>query len=369
MKDLSITLSEYWLRRTVHITLACFILMGCNKTGPQAADKLLDDKPHGPAPPGMVWIPGGQFMMGAIEGDLEARPDEKPAHIVTVSGFWMDATEVTNEEYAKFIEATNYTTTAEIKPDWEEIKKQVPPGTPKPHDSLFVAASMVFTTAQTDDLSNWMQWWSWTEGASWKHPQGPGSTIEHKENHPVVQVSWEDANRYLQWQGKRLPTEAEWEWAARGGLSDKLYPWGNNSDITVCGNTWQGKFPEHNTAEDGFFTTAPVKSYPSNGFGLYDMGGNVWEWTSDWYSSNYYQELADQGIVHDPSGPSESFDPQQPYLPQRVQRGGSFLCNASYCSSYRASARMHASPDTSQDHAGFRGIMTQQMWVKLQSDK
>ena len=313
-------------------------------------------------PPGMVWIPGGQFIMGALDDDQQARPDERPAHSVKIDGFWMDATEVTNKQFEEFVLATGYITTAEKKPDWEEMKKQLPPDTPKPPDSILVAASMVFTPVETDNLFDWSQWWSWVSDANWRHPQGPGSSIEGKENHPVVQVSWDDAKAYLEWAGKRFPTEAEWEFAARGGLYNKLYPWGDDNNITVCGNTWQGKFPEHNTEDDGFFTTAPVKSYRPNGYGLYDMAGNVWEWTADWYNVDYYGQCAGQGTVTNPVGADGPFDPRQPYTPQRVQRGGSFLCNESYCSSYRASARMHSSPDTGQDHAGFRGVMTQEMW-------
>lgn len=313
-------------------------------------------------PPGMVWIPGGQFIMGALDDDQQARPDERPAHSVKIDGFWMDATEVTNKQFEEFVLATGYITTAEKKPDWEEMKKQLPPDTPKPPDSILVAASMVFTPVETDNLFDWSQWWSWVSDANWRHPQGPGSSIEGKENHPVVQVSWDDSKAYLEWAGKRFPTEAEWEFAARGGLYNKLYPWGDDNNITVCGNTWQGKFPEHNTEDDGFFTTAPVKSYRPNGYGLYDMAGNVWEWTADWYNVDYYGQCAGQGTVTNPVGADGPFDPRQPYTPQRVQRGGSFLCNESYCSSYRASARMHSSPDTGQDHAGFRGVMTQEMW-------
>ena len=323
--------------------------------------------PTSPAPPGMVWIPGGTFTMGALDGDMEAREDERPAHQVQVDGFWMDVTEITNAQFAEFVEATGYVTTAEQKPDWEQLKTQLPPNTPKPADSLLVAASMVFTPVATDNLFDWSQWWSWVPGASWRHPQGPESSIKGKEQHPVVQVSWDDTQAYLKWAGKRLPTEAEWEFAARGGLIDKLYPWGDNKNITVCGNTWQGKFPEHNTQDDGFFTTAPVKSYPPNGYGLYDMAGNVWEWTGDWYNTYYYQQLAEKGLSVNPQGADRPFDPRQPYMPQRVQRGGSFLCNDSYCSSYRASARMHSSADTGQDHAGFRGVMTQEMWEALKS--
>jgi sulfatase modifying factor 1 len=227
---------------------------------------------------------------------------------------------------------------------------------------------MVFTPVATNNLMDWSQWWSWVKGANWRQPQGPGSSIEDKMDHPVVQISWEDAQAYLQWAGKRFPTEAEWEFAARGGLEDQLYSWGDDfKAITICGNTWEGKFPEFNSEEDGYFTTAPVKSYEPNGYGIYDMAGNVWEWTSDWYNINYYAQLEKQGLVKNPQGAGRPFDPQLPYTPQRVQRGGSFLCNESYCSSYRASARMKSSPDTGQDHVGFRAVMDHEDWLKITS--
>ena len=320
-------------------------------------------------PPGMVWIPGGRFRMGALEGDEQARPDERPAHQVEVDGFWMDAHEITNDQFAEFVAETGYVTTAEKKPDWEELKKQVPPGTPKPHDSVLVAASMVFTPVETTNLFDWSQWWSWVKDANWKNPQGEGSSIDDKGNHPVVQVSWDDAQAYLKWAGKRFPTEAEWEFAARGGKEGQLYPWGDNPNIAMCGNTWQGRFPAYNSQEDGYFTTAPVKSYQPNGFGLYDMAGNVWEWTSDWYHAEYYGMCDSKGLVVNPQGPDQAYDPRQPYMPQRAQRGGSFLCNDSYCSSYRASARMHSSQDTGQDHVGFRGVLSQSDWLDMQEAK
>lgn len=319
-------------------------------------------------PPGMVWIPGGKFRMGALENDKQARFDEYPAHDVEVSGYWIDVTEVTNSQFESFVEATGYITTAEKKPDWNELRKQLPPDTPRPHDSVLVAASMVFTPIQTKNFHDWSQWWSWVPGANWRKPHGEGSSIEDKNDHPVVHISWDDAQAFLKWAGKRLPTEAEWEMAARGGRSDHLYAWGNDKNITVCGNTWQGSFPEYNTKEDGHFYTAPVKSYKPNAYGLYDMAGNVWEWTSDWYNVYYYTECQKNGLVVNPTGAASSYDPRQPRMPQRVQRGGSFLCNDSYCSSYRSSARMHASPDTSQDHAGFRGVMTQEMWLAKKSE-
>lgn len=318
------------------------------------------DGPHG-----MVWIEGGNFMMG-VDSDAEARPDESPAHQVHVDGFWMDITEVTNAEFAAFVKATGYITTAEIKPDWEEIKKQLPPGTPKPPDSIFVPGSLVFDPPNYPvALDNIGQWWAWVHGANWKQPLGPGSTIAGKDDYPVVQVSWDDAVAYCTWAGKRLPTEAEWEYAARGGVAGNKYPWGNDKDYAKHANTWNGHFPDKNTKDDGYELQAPVKSFPANGYGLYDMAGNVWEWCSDWYRYDYYKECAAQKIVSNPAGPPDSYDPEEPTIPKRVNRGGSFLCNDSYCSSYRVSARMKTSQDTGLEHCGFRCVMTSQQWDEL----
>jgi len=305
---------------------------------------------------GMVYIPGGTFEMG---GDNDqAAADEYPKHKVTVSPFYMDATEVTNAQFRKFVEATKYITTAERKPDWEEVKKTVPPGTPKPDESLLVAASLVFTPSDGPvDLSNFSAWWKWVPGANWKQPEGPGSSIVGKDNYPVVQVSWDDAVAYCKWAGKRLPTEAEWEFAARGGLANAIYSWGNepvNSGKPKC-NSWEGKFPYYNEKKDGFATLAPGKSFAPNGYGLYDMSGNVWEWCNDWFDYNYYSTLKGK-TTNNPQGPSKSYDPEDLYSPKKSLRGGSFLCNDSYCSGYRAARRMKSSPDTGLEHTGFRCV-------------
>ncbi len=305
---------------------------------------------------GMVLIPGGVFEMG---GDNEqAMPDEFPKHRVRVDSFYMDATEVTNAQFKKFVDATGYITTAERKPDWEELKKALPPGTPKPPDSVLVAASLVFK--QTDGsvrLDDYTQWWEWVPGADWKHPQGQGSDIMGKENYPVVHISWYDAIAYCKWAGKRLPTEAEWEYAARGGLTNHIYPWGNEhiNAGRPKANTWEGKFPYLNEVKDGYVLAAPVKSFAPNGYGLYDMSGNVWEWCSDWYHADYYQTLRN-GIAKNPEGPEKSFDPVDPYTPKKTIRGGSFLCNEIYCSGYRVARRMKSSPDTGMEHTGFRCV-------------
>lgn len=318
-------------------------------------------------PPGMRWIPGGDFVMGT-NTDPQRRSDEQPAHHVHVSGFWIDTTEVTNQQFTEFVAATGYKTTAELPIDWEELKKQLPPDTPKPDDALLQPASMVFTmTAQPVDLQNYLNWWQFIPGANWKHPQGPGSDIVNKMQHPVVQVSWDDAVAYCTWAGKRLPTEAEWELAARGGNKTEIYPWGNDTALYNYANTWTGQFPYANSEKDGYLRTAPVGSYPPNNFGLYDMAGNVWEWCSDYYHTEYYAFCAQKLIIYNPTGPEFSFDPNQPYNIVRVKRGGSFLCNESYCSSYRTTARMATSYDTGQDHSGFRCVMTEAMWEEMKA--
>lgn len=305
---------------------------------------------------GMVWIPAGQFKMGGE--DKRSRKDESPLHEVAVNGFWMDATEVTNAQFAEFVDATGYVTIAEKAPNWEELKKSLPPDTPKPHDSLLQAASLVFKpTRGPVDLNDFGIWWEWVYKANWKHPQGPKSSIEGKLDHPVVHVSWFDAMAYAEWAGKRLPTEAEWEWAARGGLDKNTYPWGkeNPEEGKAKSNIWEGDFPYNNNLRDQFFYTAPVGSFEANPFGLFDMAGNVWEWCSDWYDYNYYQ-TSNTSLIENPKGPQASYDPYMPYTEQRVMRGGSFLCNDAYCTGYRVASRMKSSPDTGLQHTGFRCV-------------
>jgi formylglycine-generating enzyme required for sulfatase activity len=309
---------------------------------------------------GMVKIPAGEFVMGAIDGDTDARDDEKPRHKVAVDAFWMDETEVTNAQFRKFIDATKYVTTAERKPDWEELKKQLPEGTPRPPDDVLAAGSIVFSPPKTPvPLHDASAWWAFVKGADWRHPLGPDSSIDGKDDYPVVQVSWDDAVAYAKWAGKRLPTEAEWEWAARGGIPDKVYAWGEE-DVAAGkpkANTFEGRFPDRDEAKDGFAGIAPVKRFAPNGYGLYDMAGNVWEWCGDWYRHDYYGQVQKQGgVVRNPQGPADSLDPEEPTVAKRVQRGGSFLCHDSYCASYRASARMKTSPDTGLSHSGFRCV-------------
>ncbi len=316
-------------------------------------------------PLGMVWIPGGEFTMGT-DSEL-GWPDEKPAHRVRVDGFFMDETEVTNAQFRPFVEAKDYVTTAEKPPDLDEIMRQSRPGTPPPPKEKLVPGSLVFQpTKGPVDTRDFSQWWHWTPGANWRHPEGPNSNINVKDDHPVVHVSWDDAVAYARWAGKRLPTEAEWERAARGGLESKPYVWGDEKPGArgkwQC-NIWQGEFLYKNTAEDGYERTAPVKSFAPNGFGLFDMAGNAWEWCADWYDRELYSRRAGQGVVVNPTGPARTIDPQRPLMPQRVQRGGSFLCNDSYCSRYRPSARHGCTPDTGMSHVGFRCVMTKEMWA------
>lgn len=312
------------------------------------------------APAGMHWIPAGEFTMGSTTPD--ARPDERPIHKVKLDGFWMDETDVTNAQFRKFALATGHVTTAERKPDWEELKKQLPPGTPKPPDEQLVPSSIVFHPPSGPvSLDDYTQWWQWVPGADWKHPEGPSSNIDGKDDYPVVQISWDDATAYAKWAGKKLPTEAQWEYAARGGFEGKKYWWGEQDptdDGPAMCNIWQGQFPYHNTAQDGYERSSPVHAFKPNGYGLYDMAGNVWQWTADLYRADAYAADAAKGVVSNPTGPETSLDPEEPYTPKRVTRGGSFLCHSSYCSSYRVAARMKSSPDSSTNHTGFRCVMS-----------
>ncbi len=320
------------------------LLMSCAKSTGESSGNLLD---------GMVLIPSGSFTMGGRS--KEAGPNEFPRHAVTISSFYMDVTEVTNAEFKLFVDATGYITVAEKNIDWDELKKQVPEGTPKPADSLLVAGSLVFKKTSTAvNLNDYSQWWRWTSGANWRHPEGPGSDIKNRMNHPVVHISWLDAQAYAKWAGKRLPTEAEWEWASSSGSSDVIYPWGNEpaSESSDKANFWQGYFPYENLAEDGFHATAPVKSFPPNKFGLYDLAGNVWEWCEDVYNNHGYVEMVQDKIPLTSHSSIGAYDPPH----ERVLRGGSFLCNDSYCSGYRVSRRMGSSIDSGLNNAGFRCV-------------
>jgi len=292
---------------------------------------------------GMVWIPEGTFSMGC---DDPAIDDAKPVHQVHLKGFWIDKTEVTNEAFAKFVKATGYNTVAERKPEYRSIapisREQLVPG------------ALVFTPPprSVSKTDHW-QWWRRVPGADWQHPEGPTSNLNGRMNHPVVHIAWQDAEAYAKWAGKRLPTEAEFEYAARGGLDRCRYSWGK--DLKPGGqwqaNIWQGEFPRQNTKEDGFMGTAPVKSFSPNGYGLFDVSGNVWEWCSDWYRPNY-QETGK--IESNPTGPPDSFDPSEQGVFKRVLRGGSFLCTDQYCSRYMVGARGKGDYRSSCSNVGFR---------------
>ncbi len=290
----------------------------------------------------MVWIPGGTFVMG---GDNEMGNDALPLHEVALEGFWMDETEVTNAAFAAFVTATGYVTTAEKKPDTKDFPDV-------PADKL-VAGSVCFHAPKEDvPLDNFFAWWRYDAGADWRHPEGPKSNLGGRDKHPVVHLSWDDAVAYAKWAGKRLPTEAEWEFAARGGKARQRFGWGN--EPTLGGkwqaNAWQGRFPSENSKADGFYGAAPVKSFAPNGYRLYDMAGNVWEWVADWYRPDYYAKSP----TADPRGPDDSLDPEEPGVKKKVQRGGSFLCSDRYCLRYTNGARGKGAPDTGASHVGFR---------------
>jgi len=310
------------------------------------------------APPGMKWIKGGEFIMGSDQPG--ARRNEQPVHSVKVDGFWLDEHSVTNAEFGQFVAATGYQTTAEKPVDWEEMKKQVAPGTQKPAEEMLQPGSLVFSPPKgAVDLGNMNAWWRWTPGASWRHPEGPGSTVAGREDHPVVHVSWDDAVAYAKWAGKRLPTEAEWEFAARGGFERKRFAWGDEFQLAgkFMANTWTGEFPHTNTRADGFERTSPVNAFPPNGYGLRDMGGNVWNWVSDLYRADAHALMAAEPTCHNPQGPATSWNPGHPHSgAERVTKGGSFLCHVSYCESYRPSARRGTPPDTGMSHIGFRCV-------------
>ena len=314
-------------------------------------------------PEGMVWIPGKSFLKGAVPDDTLAMDHEKPAHRVAVDGFFIDVTEVTNAQFKKFVEETGYQTLAERKIDWNRMKQELPPGTEKPADSVLQPGSLIFIrTSDITSLDNYTKWWKWQVGADWKHPTGPESSIDNKDDYPVVHIGYEDAIAYCIWANKRLPTEAEWELASRGNNLTSVYHWGNSDkNLSKKANTWNGIFPKMNTTEDGYENISPVKSYPPNSLGLYDMAGNVWEWTQDWYSTRYYTESLKNELLHNPKGPEEPFNPVNPYSLEKVIKGGSYLCNKSYCASYRNSARMGSSINSSSVHVGFRTVVSLDM--------
>lgn len=304
--------------------------------------------PPSPAPEGMVWIPGGEFSMGLAD----MMEDARPIHRVYVDGFWMDRTVVTNEQFARFVQATGYVTVAERTPTAAEF-----PGAPPEN---LVAGSVVFAPPDHPvPLDNHYLWWGYAKGASWRHPRGPKSDLKGREKYPVVQIAYEDAEAYARWAGKRLPTEAEYEFAARGGLSGRRYAWGDElrPNGQWMANTFQGHFPDDDNGDDGWSGLAPAGSFPPNTYGLYDITGNVWQWCSDWYRPDYYTMLANTGVVvRNPSGPDSSFDPSEPNQPKRVQRGGSFLCSSQYCTRYVVGSRGKGEVSSGAEHLGFRCV-------------
>jgi formylglycine-generating enzyme required for sulfatase activity len=299
----------------------------------------------------MVWIPGGSFLMGSNNH----YPEEAPAHQVTVDGFWLDQCTVTNAQFSRFVEETGYVTLSERTPKAEDY-----PGA-KPE--LLVPASVVFQKPPfRADLSNPFNWWTYVPGASWRHPLGPASSLKGLAKHPVVHVAYEDAQTYANWIGKELPTEAEWECAARGGLDGAEFVWGDEfePDGEVMANTWQGDFPNENLLTDGFEWTAPVRSFPPNGYGLYEMAGNVWEWTTDWYQEHSQAPHSCCASFNPRGGDREkSYDPCMSNIPipRKVMKGGSYLCAPNYCRRYRPAARMAQPIDTATCHLGFRCIV------------
>jgi formylglycine-generating enzyme len=333
---------------------------GAGMTGSFARTVPNTQTPPAKAPGGMVWIPGGEFSMGAQEAPMEgevgmqATTDSRPIHRVYVDGFYMDKTDVTNAQFAAFVKATHYVTIAETAPTAQEFPTAPPEN--------LVAGSVVFAPPSGPvPLNNHLQWWSYVKGADWRHPAGPGSSITGKDSYPVVQIAYPDAEAYAKWAHKRLPTEAEWEFAARGGLAGRIYAWGDqfHPDGKWMANTHQGHFPDRDTGTDGYVGLAPVAKFPANGYGLYDMAGNVWQWTSDWYRPDYYAQLAQAvGVARNPQGPDSPFDPAEPGEKKKVHRGGSYLCTDQYCSRYMVGTRGKGEISTGTNHLGFRCVST-----------
>lgn len=347
----------FWMKFASYLLLCVLCVKSALAQDAFLPTRELAGPPPGPAPAGMVWIPGGEFSMGSKDprGDVcggnEPMDDARPVHRVQLDGYWMDRTEVTNAEFARFVAATNYITVAE-----RPLRASDYPGVPA--DKL-APGSLVFTPPpHAVPLNDAFQWWAWVPGASWRHPEGPASDLRGRDHHPVVHIAYEDAETYAKWAGKQLPTEAQWEFAARGGLGGALYPWGNelNPDGRKMANIWEGHFPNENSKADGFAGIAPVATFPANAYGLYDVAGNVWEWCADWYAPDAYAKAS--GISKNPVilSKTASFDPGEPGVAKRVQRGGSFLCTDQYCTRYMVGSRGKGSPDTGSNHAGFRCI-------------
>ena len=330
------TIAARRMRLAASILLVVFLIANAGCRSPQAA-----------APANMVWIEGGTFWMGCEDCGMA---DAMPVHRISVDGFWMDRTPVTNAEFERFVNATGYVTVAERQLDPKDF-----PGVPR--DKLVPGSAVFHATMHRVSLDNPLRWWQYTPGASWRHPEGLGSDVRDRAEYPVVHIAFEDALAYANWVGKRLPTEAEFEFAARGGLDRNLYAWGN--ELTPGGravaNTWQGQFPVKDRGEDGYTGTSPVTAFPANRFGLYDMGGNVWQWCADWYRPDYYAVLAKAGpIPKNPQGPRDSYDPQEPGAVKRVVRGGSYVCSAQYCARYLVGSRGKAEVNSGTSNLGFR---------------
>ncbi len=340
LKKLICTSRQYWITLCALLVVILIVSIAVSENRGQ---------PPTPATPeGMVWIPGGTFWMGCEDCGM---PDTVPVHQVTMDGFWLDETPVTNAQFRTFVDTTGYVTVAERTPDAKDF-----PGAPPEN---LVPGSAVFSPPAQEEvsLSDPYLWWSYAKGASWRHPEGVGSDLQGREHYPVVHVAWDDAMAYARWAGKRLPTEAEFEFAARGGLDRKRYSWGDElrPEGKWAANIWQGRFPSKDTGEDGFRGLSPVRAFPANGYGLYDMGGNVWQWGADWYRPDTYQRrTAATSPVHSPQSPDNSFDPSEPGVPKRVTRGGSYLCSDRYCSRYLVGSRGKSEPSTGSSNVGFR---------------
>ena len=332
-------------------------------------DPLLVEEPKVDRPTGMVWVPGGKFKMGGTDGF----PDELPIHEVELDGFWMDSTEVTVAEFKRFVDATGYVTVAERKPKREDFADQLTPEQMAaiPEEALVPGSicfnpdfdRQTFPEGRRPTPAEIYLVWMYKKGANWRHPDGPDSGIEDRMDQPITHVSWSDCVAYCEWAGKRLPTEAEWEYAARGGRNQEIYPWGNEREPggRWMTNIWQGEWPFKNLVQDGHEKTSPVASYEANGFGLYDMSGNVWEWCHDWYRPDYYEHSPKRN----PFGPVDSLDPNEPNIPKRIQRGGSFMCNANYCTGYRVAARMKGDIMSGTWHCGFRTVLSAASYKKF----
>ena len=347
------------LNYSTHIPITFgFILLiysTLHAVGEELEDTSTDYSQDTQGPPGMLWISGGEFTMGDDTGNKVmphgGHNNEGPVHKVKLDGFWIDVTPVTNGQYAKFVEATGYITYSEQKPKAEDWPGALP--------EMLVPASIVFKQPPGKvNMSNLYNWWEYKPGANWRHPEGPKSSIKNRMDHPVVHVTYDDAEAYCKWAGKVMPTEAQWEFAARGGLNQKVYVWGDQPDHhkNKMMNYWEGDFPYENSGADGHLITSPVDSYSPNGNGLYDMAGNVWEWVSDWYHPRYYEVSAKEnptGVIKE-----HSLDPNEPGIPKRVVKGGSFLCSENYCTGFRPSARMATDPRSSSNHTGFRCVMS-----------